>query len=314
VDATRQRVLLVGASSGIGTAAAERFAERGADLALVARGDEGLAVAAARVRDRGGQAHVLEADVTDRPALAEVVRDADLALGGIDVAVLNVGSSIWGPFDQVPVEEFDRVMDVTFRSTVDATRLLLPLLERSGGVLVITGSVGGRIPLPMMSSYTAAKHAVHGFAGSLRMELRARRSAVRVGVVAPGAVDTPFWKHAAAPAGFSAVAPALLAPYSPATVAAAIVEMAERPRRELTVGGAMVLARGAYALAGGVVETAMGIGARYFSGSDDSPAEPRTLDRATGEGEIDSGLVSRPSVVGLVRRAPHELARKARAR
>jgi NAD(P)-dependent dehydrogenase (short-subunit alcohol dehydrogenase family) len=265
------------------------------------------------VRGRGGRAQVIEADVTNRVALAEAVRDAEAALGGLDVVVLNAGAAAWGPFEEVPADEFDRVIDVTFRSAVDAARLVLPLLERSGGVLVITGSVAGRIPLPMMSAYSAAKHALHGFAGSLRMELRARRSPVRVGVVAPGPVDSPFWKHAAAPAGYSAVAPVLLAPYSPAAVAEAIVETAERPRRELTVGGAMLLARGAYAIAGGAVETAMGIGVRYFSGADESPAEARTLERPTGEGEVGSGLSGRPSVLGLLRRAPRELVRRVRA-
>jgi short-subunit dehydrogenase len=308
-----KRVLLVGASSGIGVATAERFAQRGADLALVARG-EGLATTASLVRDHGRVAHELHADITDRDALARTIASAERALGGVDVAVLNVGAAAWGAFEELPAAEFDRVVDVTFGSAVDAIRLLLPILERSGGVLVLTGSVAGRVPLPMMSAYVAAKHALHGFAGSLRMELRARRSEVRVAVVAPGPVDSPFWKHAAAPAGRSPVAPALLAPYSPSTVAMAIVDAAERPRRELTVGGAMVAVRAVHALAGGLLETAMAIGIRYFGGADESAADTATLERPTGEGEVGSGLHGRPSVLVLLRRAPGELARAARAR
>jgi short-subunit dehydrogenase len=308
-----KRVLIVGASSGIGAAAAERFARRGADLALVARG-EGLELAAARVRKQDVAAYELHADVTDRDALARTVAAAEQALGGIDVAVLNVGVSAWGAFEELSAREFDRVVDVTFGATVDAIRLLLPILERSDGVLVLTGSVAGRIPLPMMSAYVAAKHALHGFAGSLRMELRARRSKVRVAVVAPGPVDSPFWMHAATPPGRSAVAPALLAPYSSATVAAAIVAAAERPRRETTVGGAMVVARAVHALAGGALETAMAIAIRYFGGEDDSDADAATLERPTSDGEVGSGLHGRPSLLDSVRRAPGELARAARAR
>ncbi|HYJ00330.1 MAG TPA: SDR family NAD(P)-dependent oxidoreductase [Thermoleophilaceae bacterium] len=308
-----KRVLIVGASSGIGTATAERFAQRGAALALVARG-AGLAPTAARVRDHGAVAHELHADVADRDAFARTVVEAEEALGGIDVAVLNVGISAWGAFEEISAKEFDRVVDVTFGATVDAIRLLLPILERSSGVLVLTGSVAGRVPLSMMSAYVSAKHALHGFAGSLRMELRARHSGVRIAVVAPGPVDSPFWKHAGAPAGRSPVAPALLAPYSSATVAAAIVEAAERPRRETTVGGAMVAVRAVYGLAGGMLETAMAIGIRYFGGADDSEADMATLERPTSDGEIGSGLHGRPSALGLLRRAPGGLARAARAR
>jgi short-subunit dehydrogenase len=307
-----KRVLLVGASSGIGIPAAERFAQRGADLALVARGD-GLAKAGERVRRHGRIAHELRVDVTDRPALARIVKEAEAALGGLDVVALNVGAASWGRFDEVSADEFDRVVDVTFRSVVDATRLVLPALERSHGTLVITGSVAGRIPLPMMSSYTAAKHALHGFAGSLRIELRARRSPVRVSVVAPGPVDTPFWKHAASTTGQTALAPSL-APYSPETVAEAIVAAAERPRREVTIGGAMVVARGLYGLAGTIVETAMAIGIRrYLLGDDGSPADLKTLERPTGQGEIDSGLGGRPSLLGALRRVPGGLSRAVRA-
>jgi short-subunit dehydrogenase len=303
-----QRVLLLGASSGIGAAAAERFARRGADLALVARG-EGLAAARERAARHGAVAHEIHADVTDRSELTATVARAESLLGGVDVAVLGVGAAVWGPFEDVPAEEFDRVMDVTFRSTVDAARLLLPVLERSGGVLVLVGSVAGRIPLPMMSSYVAAKHAVHGFAGSLRMELRARGSRVRVGVVAPGPVDTPFWEHAASAPGHAALPP-VIAPYSAEEVAKTIVEVAERPRREVTIGGMMLLAKAAYSLAASTSERAMAIGIRRFWANDPGSGHERaTLARGTGSGEVGSGLHGRPSLVGLIRRAPGDVAR-----
>lgn len=308
----RKRVLVLGASSGIGAAAAERFAQQGADLALAARGD-GLTLASRRARKHGVEAHELRADVTDRPALAGAIEQASALLGGIDVAVLGVGAATWGPFDEVSADEFDRVIDVTFRSTVDATRLLLPILEQSGGVLVIVGSVAGRIPLPLMSSYVAAKHAVHGFAGSLRIELRARGSRVRVGVVAPGPVDTPFWQHAANPAGFSALPPAL-APYSPQAVAEAIVDVATHPRREYTVGGMMLVAKAAYSLAATLSERVMAFGIRQAWGDPDSPADPATLERPTGEGELSSGLHGRPSLVVNLRHATGDLARAAISR
>ena len=299
-----KRVLITGASSGIGVEAAERFARAGADLALLARG-QGLAEAGRRARAHDVEAHEIHVDVTDRPGLHRAVTGAVEALGGLDVAVLNAGVATWGPFREIAPEDFDRAVEVTFGGVVDATRLVLPALEQSGGTIVITGSVAGKVPFPLMASYVAAKHAVRGFAGALRMELAGERSRVRVAMVHPGPVDTPFWSHAATPPGRENTP--THGSYSAAAVARELVRMAERPRRERTVGGAMVLWQGAYRLGRPAIEPLLGATLRWKTRSPGEPARSGGLRRPSGEGRVSGGTLGRPSLWSELRALPDRL-------
>ncbi len=265
---------------------------------MIARG-EGLAVAAARVRDRGAAAYEIHADVTDHDALAEAVAEADRLLGGLDVVVLNVGAGTFGTFSELSREDFDQVMRVTFTATVDATRLVLPLLEESGGSIVFTGSIAGQMPVPMMSSYCAAKHALRGFAGALRAELRTGGSKVSISMVSPGPVDTPFWPHVGTPAGRAPSSAPAIAAYDAGSVSAEILRVAEHPRREVTVGGAYKAARAAYAIGGVVTETAFGLIMRRKVGrKEGEPADRGSLARPSGEGMVGGGSIGRPSLLG----------------
>jgi len=294
----RKRVLITGASSGIGLSAAERFSRAGYDVAMIARG-EGLKVAAARVREQGGRAYEIRADVGDHDALEEAIAAAAGMLGGLDVAVLNVGIGTFGTFEELTKEDFDRVMEVTFTATVDATRMVLPLLEEGPGTIVYTGSIAGQMPIPMMSSYTAAKHALRGFAGALRSELRTRGSSVNICIVSPGPVDTPFWPHVGTPANRAPSSAPPLAAYDTGSVSAEILRVAEHPRREVTVGGAYKLARAVYAAGGPVTEAAFGLVMRWKIGkADGEPYDRRSLARPSGEGMTGGGSFGRPSLLG----------------
>jgi len=301
-----KRILLTGASSGIGVATAERLAREGADLALVARGD-GLAEAGRLVRSHGRKAHEIRADLGDRAELTRALTAALEALGGLDVAVLNASVATYGPFKEIPAEDFDRVVDVTFRSVVDSVRLLLPALEESSGTLVVTVSGGSKVPIPLMSAYVASKHAVRGFLDTLRVELAGEHSPVRVAMVHPGPVDTPFFMHAKASAGW---APAkIYGSYSAQTVARAIVGAAASPRREVTVGGAMMAFQTVYPLARPLLEPLIGIGSRAVSRSDGSEGHAGGLHEPSGDGTVGGGMLGRPSVVNELRMAPGRLAR-----
>jgi len=301
-----KRILLTGASSGIGTIAAELLAAEGADLALIARG-EGLAKAGRRVRAQGREAHEIHADLGDRAQLQRAVAGAIDALGGLDVAILNAGVASYGPFKEIDPEDFDRVVDVTFRSVVDAVRLLLPELERSRGTLVVTASGGAKVPIPMMSSYVASKHAVRGFLDTLRIELAGERSPVRVTMVHPGPVDTPFWQHSRVPPGWQPVK--LHGSYSAKTVARALVSAAAAPRREVTVGGAMMALQGVYPLTRPLMEPLLGIASRALSKADGGPGQEGALRAGSGDGTVPGGMVGRPSLVNELRMAPGRLAR-----
>ncbi|HWT22126.1 MAG TPA: SDR family oxidoreductase, partial [Solirubrobacteraceae bacterium] len=238
-DLDGSRIVITGASSGIGLEAARRLAREGARLVLVARGREGLEVAARAAEDAGGTAHVVVADVTDPAQVQSAIDEAVAELGGIDVLVSSVAGLAYGAFGDLSAEDFARSHDVTFHGVVHPVRAALPHLERSGGTLVAVVSMAGKVPIPLHSPYVAAKHGVRGFLGSLRVELKHRGSSVRVCMVHPGFVGTPFFDHATSAVGTQ---PHPLRPvYRTEDVARAVVACVKYPRAELDVGGSALL-------------------------------------------------------------------------
>jgi short-subunit dehydrogenase len=236
MDLTGKVVLITGASSGIGAAAAERFADEGAHVALLARSETGLERVAKRVRRRGVEALVLVADVTDRQAVADAIARCEEQLGGIDVLVSCAAAMVFGRFEQVEPADFDRTVEVTFLGAVNVIRSALPALNRRSGTIVVVGSTMTTVPLPTFSSYAAAKHALRGFLGSLRIELRAAGQPVTVSLVNPGPVDTPLWEHTATATGKQSAKPPVPGNYSAETVADVIVDCAIKPRAEVAIG------------------------------------------------------------------------------
>ena len=306
-----KRVLLTGASSGVGLAAARAFAEAGCDLALVARSPGGLEVAAAVVRARGRRAVVLPCDVADQDAVDRTVAAAERELGGIDAVVANHAAPVFGPFDQVPKRDFDRCIDVTFLGTVNLARAARPALERTHGVFVATGSLMSKVPLPTFSSYAAAKHGLRGFLNSWRVELRAQGSPVRVAILNPGAIDTPFWRHATSVTGKQPRLPP--EGYQPYVIAQGLVQLAFAPRPEVTIGAegkAIELLWRLFRPGGDLVLRL--VYHWYMSGRKPAP-EPNALWEPRGEGWEETGpMIGRPSLTARFRwklRAPRPLRR-----
>ena len=196
-----KRILITGASSGVGLAAVERFACAGADLALVARGEAALTEAAAVAHEHGVEAHVFPADLADRDATDRAVDAAAEALGGLDMVVSNAAAVSFGHFLEVDPDDFDRALAVTFTGAVNLIRAALPELRASRGVIIATSSIMANMPLPAFSSYAAAKHALRGFLNTLQVEEREQRTGVRVAMVSPGPVDTPIYDRATSATG-----------------------------------------------------------------------------------------------------------------
>jgi short-subunit dehydrogenase len=291
----RRRVVITGASSGIGRAAAELFAREGADLALVARGRRGLDAAARAARRHGAVAYVVPADIADPDAIETAVSRAEAQLGGVDVVVANAGAGAYGRFTEMSRDDFERTVAVTLFGTINTIRAALPALERSTGTLVVTGSVASRVPLPLLSPYVTAKHGLRGFVNALRAELRAQRSRVSLAVVEPGPVDTPFWDHVATSEGQAP--PKVPGSYSAATVAEALVQAAAHPRGDRIVGGAMLLLEPAFRVARPVADVALGAIVRWALATGRRPSGPIAIWEPSGDGFEDAGMRGRRSVL-----------------
>jgi NAD(P)-dependent dehydrogenase (short-subunit alcohol dehydrogenase family) len=291
------RVLITGASSGVGAAAARAFAAAGADVALVARSEPGLERVAEVVRGHCTRALVLPLDVTDQAALRAAVDEVERAWGGLDVAVSNAAAMAFGPFAQVPKEDFDRTVEVTFLGAVNLVRAALPALERTGGTLVITGSINAFTPLPGFAAYAASKHALRSFVRSLRIELRASRSRVRVAIVNPGAIDTPVWRSVTSATGRLPRRPPQ--GYSADAIARALVAVAQHPRKEMVIGAEAKFWQTIWRVRP-LDDFVLGLVFRWYM-SGRRPAVENPLWEPSGDGRSDGPLVGRPSLWGPIR-------------
>jgi len=188
------RMLITGASSGIGRALAEEAARRGAKVALVGRNEQRLTEVAERIRAAGGTALPIVADVTvpeDRQRMLErTVRE----FGGLDILVNNAGIGASGHFFRASEQRLRQIMEVNFFAVAETIRAAIPLLQQGRNPMVVNvGSVLGRRAVPARSEYCASKFALTGLSESLRAEF------VRFGIdlllVQPGLTDTPFEQH-----------------------------------------------------------------------------------------------------------------------
>jgi short-subunit dehydrogenase len=234
---TGQRVVITGASSGIGRATALAFAARGARIALAARNVAGLSSLAAEVEDLGGEALVVPTDVAEQDHVTALATAVDAAFGGVDVWVNNAGVSTYGAVADTEVAEMERVLQVNLLGTVYGTKAALDLMRRDrSGVIVNVASVLGRRAVPLQAAYCAAKHGILGFDEALRLELMDSDPGIHVVDVLPSSMNTPLFTHARSKVG---LLPRPIAPvYEPRVVADAIVSAAQHPVRTIYAGGA----------------------------------------------------------------------------
>lgn len=231
-----QVIVITGASGGIGRATAVAFAHRGAKLALLARGEAGLA-AAKKDAETAGAAQVitLRTDIADFEQVEAAAAQAEQALGPIDVWVNNAMATIFSPLQEITPAEFKRATEVTYLGSVWGTMAALKRMRpRNRGTIVQVGSALAYRGIPLQAPYCGAKFAVRGFLDSLRSELIHEGSKVHVTMVQLCAFNTPqfVWGRT-----HMKQAPQPLPPiFDPHMAASAIVWAATHRRRELWVG------------------------------------------------------------------------------
>jgi short-subunit dehydrogenase len=188
------RILITGASQGIGKALAELAAARGARVLAAARSTELLDELAERVRAAGHTLEVVRADITspeDRQRMADAAVER---FGGLDVLVNNAGIGATGHFAEAAPDRLRQIMEVNFFGLTETTRVCLPLLRKGNRpALVNISSIAGKRGIPARSEYSASKFAVEGFSEALRPELA--KDGVDVIVVCPGLTQTNFSKN-----------------------------------------------------------------------------------------------------------------------
>lgn len=192
--------LITGASSGIGEATALRLAGMGAAVALMARRGDRLAALTRKITDCGGRALPVAADITRPGEVEDAVADVVRAFGRLDVLVNNAGLMLLGPVEHGDPADWQQMIEVNLRGTLNCTHAALPHLlaaadsePRHVADLVNVSSVAGRIARNGLGVYNATKFGVNAFSESLRQELASRH--VRVSVIEPGAVATELTSH-----------------------------------------------------------------------------------------------------------------------
>lgn len=222
---------MVGATSGIGLATAQRLAADGARLVLVSRDAGRLAEVAASLP---GDPVVAPADLTDAAAVDAAIAACEAAYGRVDAVVTSAQPMAYGTVEQVPAEVLDKMVEVAIVGTAHLVHAVLPRFRaQGGGHLVVVNSLLAEIAVPSMSAYCAAKWGQLGLVRSLQLEVRRERG-VHVSLVLPGAIDTPIYHQAATYAGSRGSAPPPVV--SAEKVADAVVRCLDRPRRMVHVG------------------------------------------------------------------------------
>ena len=226
-----QTVVITGGSAGIGRATARLFGQRGANVALLARGAAGLDGAARDVESGGGKALPIPTDVADHAAVVAAADETAAAFGPIDVWVNVAFTSVFAPFSEISAEEFKRVTEVAYLGYVHGTMAALARMRpRDRGTIVQVGSALSQRSIPLQSAYCGAKHAINGFTESVRCELLHERSKVRITVAQMPAVNTPqfSWVLSRLPRHPQPVPPI----YQPEVAARGVLYAADHPERK----------------------------------------------------------------------------------
>jgi len=231
-----QRIVITGASSGIGLATARLAAEQGASVLLVSRNEGALSQICDEIKSANGHAEYIVGDVGEREDIQRIIDAAQNYFGGFDTWINNAGVGLFATAEQTSQEDHERLFKTNYWGVVNGSLAALAHFKKNGGgALINVGSILSDIGVTPQGAYSASKHAVKGFTDALRQEVIHDRANISVTLIKPSAIASPFSDHAKNfQKGDARVPPPV---YAPELVAKAILHAAVHPTRELTVGG-----------------------------------------------------------------------------
>ncbi len=242
----RKTIVITGASSGAGRAIALEFARYKTNLVLAARSAEALAEVVAECEAYQAKAIAVKTDVTNAGEVKELAQAAASFGGRIDVWVNNAGVLAAGEFARTPIAVHDQVIRTNLMGYLHGAHAVLPYFKQQQyGILINNISVGGWFPTPYAVGYSASKFGLRGFSEALRGELH-QWPHIHVCNVFPAFLDTPGMQHAANFTGkYVKPAPPV---YDPQRVAKAVVNLAQYPKNEVTVGSVATILKLVYSV------------------------------------------------------------------
>ena len=290
-DTSHKTVVVTGASAGIGRAIAVRFGKRGWQVAIIARGQEGLDSAKREIQAAGARTLAIRADVADADAVMRGADQIEAELGPIDVWVNNAMVTIYGAIADATPEEFHQVTKVSYLGQVYGTLAALKHMRpRNRGVIICIGSALAYRSIPFQGPYCAAKAATRGFVDSLRSELLYERSNIKLTMVHLPAVNTPQFDWARNK--FSRKVAPVPPIFQPETVADAVMRAAVKTPREYWLGRSTVKAIVAQMLAPSVADHFLARSGKS-SETTNQPSDPDRPDNLCEAGRGDPGAHGR---------------------
>ncbi len=227
----QRRVLLTGASSGIGLALARRLATEGCHLLLTARREDRLSSLTDQLRRDGVEVSYVAGDLTSEQVREQLLTEVSHRWSALDLLINNAGVGAVGPFASADSLQLQRIMDVNFLAPAELTRRMLPSLQVGQQPLVVNiGSVLGHVAVPNKSEYCASKFALRGWSNALRIELQ--RAGMDLLLVDPNTTQSEFFDQLLAKQGNVARNPWSM---KAETVADRIVRAIRNGRRELVL-------------------------------------------------------------------------------